>query len=171
MPFDFKNLDKIAREIMMYELIQDEQENNIYFSKRFNDNGRKHYVSLLKKAIEEGNEITLANSLRLNNCFAQNESTKTGLKKIPTTAPELFAEGEFNRYYIRGMCRIAIKDKLSLEVYRAKQVANPRSKSQQMIGKTIDPDKLYADLKLNIGVDTALGIPPGPNSGLSVKLQ
>src|SRR6266851_5569734 len=33
-----------------------------------------------------------------------------------------------------------------------------------------DPKALLTDLRSNPGVDTALGLPPGPNSGLSARL-
>jgi hypothetical protein len=39
-----------------------------------------------------------------------------------------------------------------------------------LIGKIIECDKLLNDLRENIGMDTILGLPPGPNSGLSVEL-
>ena len=54
--------------------------------------------------------------------------------------------------------------------YRAKQVSNPRPELEALIGQSIDPAKLLNDLQTKIGVDTALGLPAGPNSGLSAKL-
>lgn len=45
-----------------------------------------------------------------------------------------------------------------------------RSASEAMIGSHIDPHALLEDLRTHQGIDTALGLPPGPNSGLSVKL-
>ena len=49
-------------------------------------------------------------------------------------------------------------------------MTNPRPESEAKIGKTIAPQSLLDDLRKNIGVEPALGLPPGPNSGLSVKL-
>jgi hypothetical protein len=57
-----------------------------------------------------------------------------------------------------------------LLVYRAKAVMVPRADSQAMIGIMIDAKALLADLRIHQGVDTALGLPNGPNSGLSVRL-
>jgi hypothetical protein len=91
--------------------------------------------------------------------------------KVPVTAPDTLAEGEFNRFYIRGLCRHAIKEKISdLIIYRAKAVSSPRSESQAKIGTSINAEALLRDLQKHQGVDTALGLPAGPNSGLSVKL-
>ena len=55
-------------------------------------------------------------------------------------------------------------------VYRAKEVVNPRAESVALIGKSLLAKQLLDDLRSNIGTDAALGLPPGPNSGLSVKL-
>ncbi|BEE07817.1 hypothetical protein [Aeromonas dhakensis] len=57
-----------------------------------------------------------------------------------------------------------------VQVYRGKNVANARSESKQMIGQIISPKELLDDLRTNVGVDTALGLPAGPNSGLTIKL-
>ena len=38
------------------------------------------------------------------------------------------------------------------------------------VGSAVPTLRLLDDLRANIGVDTALGIPAGPNSGLSVSL-
>jgi hypothetical protein len=90
---------------------------------------------------------------------------------VPATAPETLAEGEFNRFYIRGLCVRALAEGITeLVIYRAKQVENPRSESTAKIGLKISAQALLTDLRANPGVDTALGLPPGPNSGLSVKL-
>jgi hypothetical protein len=94
--------------------------------------------------------------------------------KVPYTAAQTLSEGEFNRYYIRALCLRALKEERELEVYRAKEVSDPRPESQRMIGLILDTKRaetLLNDLRINVGVDTALGLPNGPNSGLSVKIK
>lgn len=91
--------------------------------------------------------------------------------RVPVTAAETLAEGEFNRFYARGLCRRALEDSIrELIVYRAKEVRNPRPESVAMIGRRVDPTALLGDLRTHPGVEPALGLPPGPNSGLSVRL-
>lgn len=175
MVFEFKNLDSQTREFMVDEVELDISNNKLYLSRRFSNIGRVKYPELLKRAIQEGNELTLVNDLKAQNCFSTTEtrSTKKGLitVKVPNNASEVFAEGEFNRFYIRALCKRIISDnKGQLEVYRAKQVSNPRIESEMMIGRIIDPSKLLDDLRTNIGVDTVLGLPRGPNSGLSIRI-
>ncbi len=81
------------------------------------------------------------------------------------------AEGEFNRFYVRGLCRRAIEDGIQqLIIYRAKAVMTPRPGSEEKIGTSVDSAAILADLRTTIGVEPALGMPPGPNSGLTLKL-
>jgi len=148
----------------------DIENDNIYLSTRFNENGISLYPKLMLNAIKNGNEVSLADTFRQNRCFKETEEYAKGYRKVPATAPDTYAEGEFNRYYIRALCLLAIKANSDLEVYRAKEVSNPRSASTEMIGTRVDPHELLSDLRVNIGVDTVLGLPAGPNSGLSVKL-
>jgi hypothetical protein len=92
-------------------------------------------------------------------------------KAVPHNAPETLAEGEFNRFYIRAICVIALRrGQTDVEVYRAKDVIKPRPESASKMGSRVDANALLNDLRTSIGVESALGIPAGPNSGLSVRL-
>ena len=175
MSFNFENLDQITRVLMEDEVNYDIQNNRLYISHRLTELGRLNYSRLLKKAIADGNEVSLGNDLKNQNCIKAKEErrTKNGIQlvNVPATANETLAEGEFNRFYIRALCRRLLEDKIGiLEIYRAKHVLNPRSESQMIIGKTRDPESLLNDLRTNIGVEPALGLPKGPNSGLSIHL-
>lgn len=174
MKFNFENLDKETRELMISEINLDISKGQLYFSKRFNENGHKIYPELLLEAVSSGDEESLAISLKKNNCFAEKEAKKgkNGITfaKIPETANQTLAESEFNRFYIRGIALRAMSSGQSISVYRAKHSENPRVDSEKMIGKQVSAEELLNDLRNSIGVDTALGLPPGPNSGLSIKL-
>ncbi|NLE28031.1 MAG: hypothetical protein GX625_22385 [Clostridiaceae bacterium] len=90
--------------------------------------------------------------------------------RVPHNAPEMLAEGEFNRFYIRGLCRDIIEcGGTEVEIYRGKDVGNPRPESQAMIGKRLPADQLLQDLRASPGVEPALDLPPGPNSGLTAR--
>jgi hypothetical protein len=108
---------------------------------------------------------------RLNPLEPRATKNGTTMVKVPVTAPQTLAEGEFNRFYIRGLCLRALEErKTSVIAYRAKQVENPRTESIAIEGKSFNPEAILKDLRANIGVDTVLGLPPGPNSGMSIKL-
>ncbi len=93
------------------------------------------------------------------------------MAKVASNAAEMLAEGELNRFFIRGLCicMTAADVNAEVEIYRAKEVEKPRSESQMRIGKRVRASALLNDLRQNIAVDTALGVPAGPNSGLSVR--
>ena len=173
MEFNFKNLDDKTRQMMEKEMNLDLTQGRLYLSRRLNESGRNTYPSLLQSAIKAGNERTLATTLVSK--FFNIKEVRT-IKNVPIsatvpiTANKTLAEGEFNRFYMRGLCVRAIEENRSLKVYRAKQVNNPRIESEQMMGKDIDPKALLEDLRTNIGIDTFPGLPKGPNSGLSVEL-
>lgn len=174
MKFNFENLDEKTRELMASEIKSDIDKDQLYFSKRFNDTGRNLYAQLLLEAVNTGDEETLAIALKANGCFAETEprNGKNGITyiKVPETANQTLAESEFNRFYIRGLALKAISLGQTLTIYRARSSSNPRTESEAIIGKQVAADKLLNDLRNSIGVDTVLGLPAGPNSGLSVKL-
>ena len=162
-----------VRGFMLSEIEGDIKNSTLYLSPRLLD--KELYADLLKKSVAGGDDNSLASDLLKNRCIKNMEtrSTKSGIitVRVPVDAHLTLAEGEFNRFYIRGLCNKAIKDGNVLEVYRAKPVLNPRPQSEALIGKTVDPQKLLADLRKNIGVEPALGLPAGPNSGISVKIK
>lgn len=131
---------------------------------------------MLRAAAETGTDDTLAITIRQERSLKvqyQKRKPKGGftMAAVPHTAPETLGEGEFNRYYVRGLCRRAIDEGIAaLEVYRAKAVMQPRPDSQRLIGQHVDPAAILADLRITQGVEPALGLPPGPNSGLCLRI-
>lgn len=174
--FEFRNLDLRTREFMLDELNHDVAESTVYMSPRLSARGAADYIELLRRTITDHDEQWLANQLRAEGRLNPTEQrrTKSGQTtvQVPVSAPWTLAEGEFNRYYVRGVCRRAIDEDMSeVIVYRAQAVSNPRTESQRMIGRAVDPNVLLTDLRRSPGVEPALGLPPGPNSGISVHLR
>jgi len=175
MGFDFRNLNADTRTFMVEEIESDIAAGELYLSPRLTAGGRAAYPNWLLAAAKDGSDDTLAATLQGAGAFHETEKrrTKKGVTdvRVPVTAGATLAEGEFNRFYIRGLCRLAISQgQTHVTVYRAKAVENARSESVSKIGTRVSAEALLADLRESIGVDTALGLPPGPNSGLSVEL-
>lgn len=175
MTLNLADLDR-AREAMLAEVDHDIAAGVLYRSKRLTDAGWAAYPELLKDASARGDDATLAASLLQSGYWfdqeqSQSSKGKVYMKKVPVNAHETLAESEFNRFYLRGLCCVALETGCSgIVAYRAKVVANPRPESEALTGKTFDPTTLLEDLRAHIGVDTALGLPQGPNSGLSGRL-
>jgi len=175
MALNLQNLDDETRKYMAQEIEMDIQQERLYKSPRLSPQGVNEYPQLLKNAAASGNDNSLAAELsrpgRLN--ATEQRKTKNGViaAKVPVTAPQTMAEGEFNRFYARGLCLRAIATGIpALQVYRAKEVENPRFVSVALIGQMLPAEPLLKDLRNSIGTDTAFGLPPGPNSGLCVRL-
>lgn len=171
----YQNLNPEIRELMHTEIQSDLSSHRLYESKYFNENGKSKYPELLTLAAKSGDSDTLSSSLINHDCFKEKteRTTKKGISmvKVPTTASKTLSEGEFNRFYIRAVCIYAIENNRNIVVYRARQSSNPRAESESLIGTNPIPSSLLEDLRTNIGVDTALGLPQGPNSGLSIKID
>lgn len=176
MALNLVDLDELTRIEMQAEVAGDVAAGNLYLSSRLSDVGRRDYPQLLHDAVARHDETWLAAQLRSGGRLKTRElsHSKTGKvidKQVPVTAADTLAEGEFNRFYLRGLCLRAIAAGMAeIEVYRTKEVATPRSESMALVGRRLGASALLADLRVSVGVDTALGLPPGPNSGLSGRL-
>lgn len=173
----YANLDAETRKYMVEEIDAAIADKSIYLSPWLSSQGLQDWSSLLKTAATGGSDDTLAAALRQNgrvNTTAlrrKPRSTEMVSYRVPDTAPMTMAEGEFNRFYCRGLCRRAIANGIAtLAVYRAKDVAQPRPESEAKIGTNVDPKAILEDLRTSPGVEPSLGLPPGPNSGLTLKL-
>ena len=176
MPLQYANLDERTRSLMLEEVEADISDRTLYTSPRLNGHGLECYTALLREAVRLHDDRWLAWRLRVERCFKQTESRRTKTKgviavDVPVTAPETLADGEFNAFYVRAVCRRAIEDGgPTVQVYRGKDAVEPRPESQATIGMLVGAHTLLTDLRVSKGVDSALGIPAGPNSGLTVRL-
>jgi hypothetical protein len=171
----YENLTPDVRGFMVEEIKMAAADGSIYISPWLNVKGAADWAGLLQAAAEKGTDDTLAAELRMSRLehTAQRRKPKGGYTTytVPVTAAETVAEGEFNRFYVRGLCRFALANGIpALEVYRAKQVAVPRADSQAKLGTHVNPAAILQDLRTSPGVEPALGLPPGPNSGLTLRL-
>ncbi|MFO0847198.1 MAG: hypothetical protein U0871_01380 [Gemmataceae bacterium] len=172
----FEDLIPRTRALMAEELDCDMASGTLYLSDRLSDAGRRDYPRLLAEALTAHEPGWLEAQLREGGRLSDTESyTRSGVtreRRVPATAAATLAEGEYNRFYCRAVCRLAAEagPAAEVEVYRAKPVSSPRPESEAKIGTRVNAAGLLADLRWNKGVDTALGVPAGPNSGLSVRL-
>lgn len=176
MSLNLWHLDEQIRPLMLAELEYDLAHNQLHISPYLSGQGVHDYARLLRQAIEGGDETTLAAALGQKGRIARTghrRRQKGGytIVTVPQQAAEMIAEGAFNRYYIRALCRRALAEGIdALIVYRAKPVVSARPQSEALLETAVDPAELLADLRQHTGEETDLGIPGGPNSGISVHL-
>jgi hypothetical protein len=172
----YEDLDGETRKYMVEEIDMDVASDKIYRSSYLSQRAQGNWPDMIRHAAEQGNDDTLATELRRPGILNSTTTRHTAkgrviIAKVPYNAAEVMAEGEFNRFFVRGLCRRAIANSIErLQVYRAKPVAIPRPESEARIGHLIDPKAVLIDLRVSQGVETALGIPPGPGSGITVRI-
>lgn len=179
MPFVFRSLDSATRERMVLEFDDDLAADRLYLSPRLTAPGASSYPELLRQALAAGDCDSFAEALRAPGVlktreFAKNPRGGAPIEKaVPRTAPETLAEGEFNRFYARGLCRLVLEtdEAATVLIYRARESVRPRPDSERLIGTRVPARQLLEDLREHVGVDTALGLPAGPNSGISICID
>lgn len=172
-----ENLDERTRQLMLAEMDFDIANNQLHISPLLSGQGQRDYPNLLREALQSGNDDTLAESLRAHRRLIRTLPRRkpTGgysIAAAPENAAQVLAEGEFNRYYIRALARRALEDNIpELVVYRARPARSPRPESEARVETAVSPAELLEDLRAHPGDEPPrLGVPSGPNSGLSVRL-
>src|SRR5258705_10604590 len=96
---------------MLSELDLDFSLGRIYLSPRLSATGRDSWPGLLQDALTEGDDASLAQQLRfqrrLNDLERRTRNGRAFSASVPRNAADTLAEGEFNRHYIRAICRLA----------------------------------------------------------------
>lgn len=165
------DIESATRKYMLAELDRDEENSGPYLSVRLSPEGVRVYAQLLRDALSNGSDETLEAALSRPRIFNPTEAYgpgKTKTRKMNTKAPQILAEGEFNRFYIRGLCaQICAEGGGEVEVYRARESSWARPESEALIGTCIDATRLLEDLREHTGEPPDLL--PEVNSGLSVR--
>lgn len=171
----YENLDADVRGFMIAEIERDLASQTLYIGHRLTDEGAKEWPALLREAFESHDDEWLESALRTRGLIRATEERskpKGGFTtvNVPVTAPATLAEGEFNRFYARGLCvHVLETGGAEVEVYRGKAVEKPRAESEAMIGRRLGAQDVLDDLRISPGVEPALGLPSGPNSGLTIR--
>jgi hypothetical protein len=175
MALKYRFLDSRLRDFMLAELMQDLQKNSLYLSPRLIAHAEPQWIELFKEAIKTHDETWFAKEVRRLGLIKTHEEKaqrdgKVFLVPIPASVAESLTETEFNRMYVRAVCFEALADQEEfVQICKGRETSSPRLASEVKVGRKIPAAKLLSDLRANLDVDTALGIPLGPNSGLTVK--
>jgi len=170
--FEFTKLDARTRNLMTEEITRARDTNELYYSARFNDAGKRNWPDWFLLAAREHDEHWLEFQLEDGSAMKQFETRAKpngGYTQahVPDTAAETFTDGQFNRFYIAAICCRALEDgRTSVRIYRAKQRGEPRPESRALEGTERDAAELLRQVRSRQGsLDCDL---LKPNSGLSV---
>ncbi|MHB0776635.1 hypothetical protein [Halomonas sp. WWR20] len=175
MAIAYASLNDEVRTCMQQELQRDIDAQRLTLSPRLNRKGVERWRELLREAVDHHDDAWLAAEIRAQGLLKRTEPRRNPSgnytnARIPNTAADTLAEGDFNRYYVRGLCRkVLAEGGRDVEVYRGKTVAAPRPESLLMLGKRLSAEQLLSALRHSSSDEPVLGVLLGPNSGLSVR--
>ena len=146
----YENLDYVTRLLMAQEL----QLGDHHLSPRLTPEGVVAWPALLAEAVNDGRdddwlaaELVRRGLVRPAETYERGEKLHARTVNPAHTAQQL-AEGEFNRYYLRGLCLRAINEGIPfLVVYRGKDVSEPRPESQAKLGRRVPVHALLETLR------------------------
>lgn len=170
-PMLLKNLNDV-RELMLKEVDLDRENRKIYVSGRMTDPGKERFIVALQQAMHGYDNVWLAEALSPREFWHEYElrshmTQGTTEVRVPVNAPDVLADNQFNRYYMRGVCLKAIElghDKVV--IYRARESSRKREEHEALIGSALDPVKTLEELR--DGTSELASI--GSNYGLSLAL-
>lgn len=174
MPLQYESLDPVTRRYALAELDADLESDKFHISDRLRPTAIQEYKHFIREAIRYYDDRWLeehASDLLVDFEHRRTRSGGQTTAKIPEMAARMMAEGDFNRYYMRGVALRAVDEgREVVQVYRARLSIEPRRESAQLEGHRLPARKVLAYLRGeqsgNADV-TALG---RTNSGLSIKL-
>ena len=174
MPLQYDSLDPTTRRYSLEELERDVGNGSLAVPERLRPGGLDDYVKLLRDALKYYDELWLEERVRGMLMDFERRRTPSGgetTARIPENAARLLAEGEFNRYYMRGVAaRAAAEGGGEVEVYRARLSAEPRAESARLEGERLRASALLDELRAATSESRAEATLGKPGSGLSVRL-
>lgn len=172
MPLHYANLDPTTRRLAVAELDRDFAAGAFHASERLRPTAINSYQKLLRDALSYYDDLWLEE--RASDLIVEVEPRRTTsgaqtTAKVPEMAARMLAEGDFNRYYMRGVALRAIEEERQIvEVYRARLSHEPRRESAELEGHRLSATDVLDQLRGGGAEPTVrLG---RPNSGLSVRL-
>ena len=174
MPLKYDNLDPTTRRYALEELERDVERGTVIASSRLRPGTEQRYQELLRDALKYYDDQWLEERVTELLEATERRTTKSGAQtrvKMPENAARMLAEGDFNRYYMRGVAARAIDEgRQVVEVYRARLSLEPRPESAELEGERLSA-RAALDWLRGLQSDDPAVTPLGrPNSGLSVRL-
>ena len=174
MPQQYENLDPTTRRYALAELDRDLLNDTFHASERLRPTAIEEYEHLLHEAIRYYDDQWLEE--RASDLVVEVETRRTRggaqtMARVPQMATRMLAEGDFNRYYMRGVCLRAIEEQRGVvEVYRARLSLDARPESAELEGRRVPPQEVLHWLRGEPTDDLEAARLGRPNSGLSIRL-
>jgi hypothetical protein len=179
MPMNFEELDEKTRKCMLAEFEAEEASGKPYRSKALSDEGRSAFPTIMRDAIVEGNEETLADSLAKPKYWSQSESyVRNGVTRTRPinvqAAAERPAVTEFNTWYVRGLAKRLMDERVTqCQVYRAAPPKWEPAECSKHEGHVYSVQELHDGHRAKYwpepGKPNAFSIPAGPSCHHTIR--
>src|ERR1044071_5534375 len=174
MPLQYESLDPTTRRFAIAELDSDLATGSYHTSERIRPTAVAEYQRYLHESLRYYDDRWFeehASDLMIDHEARRTRSGGQTAVRLPEMASRMLAEGDFNRYYMRGVALRAIEEgREVVEVYRARLSMEPRVESAQLEGRRLPAKEVLAYLRGEEASDPAVTALGRPNSGLSVRL-
>lgn len=174
MPLQYESLDPTTRRFAIAELDGDLATGAYHSSERIRPTAVAEYQRYLHEALRYYDDRWLeehASDLMIDFEPRRTRSGGQTAVKLPQMASRMLAEGDFNRYYMRGVALRAVEEgRQVVEVYRARLSLEPRRESAELEGHRLPAEEVLKYLRGEQVADPAVTALGRPNSGLSVRL-
>lgn len=161
-PYELKHitdhLQHNIRRLMLHELLWSFEHKAVYSSKHLTESGRDLYPQLLAQALESGSPNSLCDALN---------SAGLWQADAPRNSVQTFAWDEFNKYYMRALCRWILEHTgYEAVVVRGRHSEVHRNSSDGHINRPRDAAGLLQQLRRRPSIN-----PFGANSGLTLAIR
>jgi hypothetical protein len=176
----FEELDFITREHMITEFDIEEDSGKPYRSKELSTDGLNVFAGFMRKAITEGNDVSLIQDLSHPQYWMRSssrQSAKGGTQTVTINRrykAEQLGLTEFNTWYVRGLVkRLMEEGETHCQIYRAgTPKGNERYSCSCLEGENVPLDVVYKGHRARYWPfpnRSAFSIPSGPSCHHSVR--
>lgn len=145
------------RELMVREFEEDEEKGEVYSPKTIFPEKFEEYKTTLKAYFKDKTLLEL--TTEVDRVFINRSYVN-----IKSNSHETLAEGQFEGYYQRAVCKLAISQNKKVKISRWKDVREPKNIPGFTEGTEFDPEQLYKILRESKFPKL------GPNSGLTIEI-
>lgn len=174
MPLQYANLDPATRRFSLAELERDAANKTLIIPDRLRSGQFSAYQKLLTEALKYYDDLWLeehVQSMLVDVEPRRMPSLGQTIAQVPENAARILAEGDFNRYYMRGVCARALAEgRAEVEVYRARLSVEPRPESTELEGAHLSAAYLLGELRGLTPKTLPIATLGRPGSGMSVRL-
>ncbi len=179
MAMNFEELDETTRHYMLGEFEAEEAGGHPYRSPNLNANGLAAFPDVMRSAIQQGNEQTLADVLNDPSLWNETEPwTRLGVPQEPRRInvrqqSERLALTEFNTWYVRGLSRRLLEEGVAeCEVFRGEEPKWEPAECAEHEGLRLPVQEVYDGHRARYWPTEnpeAISVPFGPNCHHTIR--